>query len=155
MWIKEKGASADPADMTIVCGLPTILASACVGQYSTRHHGQADCVVEFAIGEQPSIGGHHGTAKLEHQAAVKIEPNSIRFRFTEYAVRIRRRCRALKMTTSRRSVPISRSAYGFCHGDRGDVGRSRIPYGQNIGPRSNSLFWRLNSLFFEKISLLD
>ncbi len=46
------------------------------------HHGQADCVVEFAIGEQPSIGGHHGTAKLEHQAAVKIEPNSIRFRFT-------------------------------------------------------------------------
>src|SRR5262249_35698579 len=40
--------------------------------------GQADCVVEFAISQQPSIGGHHGTAKLEHQAAVKIEPNSIR-----------------------------------------------------------------------------
>ena len=28
---------------------------------------------------------------------------------------------------SRRSIPISRSAYGFCHGDRGDMGRSRIP----------------------------
>jgi hypothetical protein len=25
----------------------------------------------------PSLG-HHGTAKLEHQATVKIEPNSIR-----------------------------------------------------------------------------
>jgi len=62
--------------------VPTILASACVGQHITRHPGQADCVVEFAIGQQPSIGGHHGTAKLEHQAAVKVEPNSIRFRFT-------------------------------------------------------------------------
>jgi Glycosyl transferases group 1 len=51
--------------------MPTVLASACVGQHITRHHGQADCVVEFAIGEQPSIGGHHGTAKLEHQAAVR------------------------------------------------------------------------------------
>jgi quercetin dioxygenase-like cupin family protein len=62
--------------------LSTILATACVGQNITRHLGQTEYVVEFAIGEQPSIGGHHGTAKLEHQAAVKIEPNSIRFRFT-------------------------------------------------------------------------
>jgi xanthine dehydrogenase YagR molybdenum-binding subunit len=35
--------------------MPTVLASACVGQHITRHHGQADCVVEFAIGEQPGI----------------------------------------------------------------------------------------------------
>src|SRR5262245_20141172 len=41
---------------------------------------------EFAIGEQPSIGGHHGTAKLEHQEAVKIEPNSIRFAITACAI---------------------------------------------------------------------
>jgi hypothetical protein len=53
--------------------MPTILASACVGQHITRHRRQSEHVVEFAIGEQPSIGGHHGTAKLEHQAAVKIE----------------------------------------------------------------------------------
>jgi hypothetical protein len=32
-------------------------------------------------GKQPGIGGNDRTAKLEHQAAVKIEPNSIRFRF--------------------------------------------------------------------------
>src|SRR5262249_8757750 len=57
-------------------------ANACVGQNITRYLGQTEYVVEFAIGEQPSIGGHYGTAKVEHQAAVKIEPNSIRFRFT-------------------------------------------------------------------------
>jgi len=57
--------------------VPTILASACVGQHITRHHGQAECVVEFAIGQQPSIGSHHGAAKLQHQAAVKMEPHPI------------------------------------------------------------------------------
>src|SRR6516225_4094235 len=34
--------------------VPTILATACVGQNITRHHSQADCVVEFAIGENPA-----------------------------------------------------------------------------------------------------
>jgi hypothetical protein len=51
-------------------------------QNITRHLGQIEYVVEFAISQQPSIGGHQGAAKLEQQAAVKIEPNSIRFRFT-------------------------------------------------------------------------
>src|SRR5262245_27633498 len=41
-------------------------------------------VVEFAISQQPSIGGHQGAAKLEHQAAVEIQPNSIRSRFTPW-----------------------------------------------------------------------
>ena len=49
--------------------VPTILATACVGQNITRHLGQTEYVVEFAISQQPSIGGHHGAAKLEHQAA--------------------------------------------------------------------------------------
>ena len=43
--------------------IPAILASACIGQRITRHHGQADRIVEFAISEQPRIRGHHGTAK--------------------------------------------------------------------------------------------
>ena len=42
--------------------MPAILASACVGQRITRHRRQAKHVVEFAIGEQPSIRGHHRTA---------------------------------------------------------------------------------------------
>jgi hypothetical protein len=62
--------------------VPTILATAYVGPNITRHLGQTEYVVEFAIGEQPRIGGRHGTAKLEHHAAVKAEPNSIRVRFT-------------------------------------------------------------------------
>jgi hypothetical protein len=60
----------------------TILATACVGQNITRHLAQTEYVVEFAISQQPSIGGHQGAAKLEHQAAVEIEPNSNRSRFT-------------------------------------------------------------------------
>ena len=49
---------------------------------------QFERVVEFAIGEQSGIRGHHATAKLEHQAAIKIEPKNIRFRFT---LRVRHR----------------------------------------------------------------
>src|SRR5262245_31596602 len=64
--------------------VPTILATACVGHNITRHLGQTECVVEFAISQQPSIGGHQGAAKLEHQAAVEIQPNSIRSRFTPW-----------------------------------------------------------------------
>ena len=45
------------------------LATARVGQNITRHLGQTEYVVEFTISQQPSIGGHQGAAKLEHQAA--------------------------------------------------------------------------------------
>jgi hypothetical protein len=38
--------------------VPTILATACVGQNIARHLGQTECVVEFAISQQASIGGH-------------------------------------------------------------------------------------------------
>src|SRR5499425_3119309 len=38
-------------------------ACAAVQVGSTIH---TEYVVEFAIGEQPSIGGHYGTAKVEH-----------------------------------------------------------------------------------------
>src|SRR5262249_62312138 len=65
--------------------VPTILATACVDQNITRHLGQTEYVVEFAISPQPSIGGHQGAAKLEHQAAVEIQPNSTRSRFTPWA----------------------------------------------------------------------
>src|SRR5499427_8847993 len=41
--------------------MPTILATACVGQNVTRHLGQTEHVVEFAISQQPSIGGHQGS----------------------------------------------------------------------------------------------
>src|SRR5215470_7909989 len=44
-----------------------------------------------------------------------------------------RRCASPKTSTrsthSRRTVPIRRSTYGFCHGDRGEIGRSRFVTG--------------------------
>jgi hypothetical protein len=43
---------------------------------------QAEHVIEFAIGQQSGIGGHHRAAKLEHDAAVKSEPESPTIRFT-------------------------------------------------------------------------
>src|SRR6516162_10301039 len=46
--------------------------------------GQAECVVEFTIGEQPSIGGPHRAAKLKHQSAVEIQPNRFRSQFTHW-----------------------------------------------------------------------
>src|SRR5262249_18479193 len=64
--------------------VPTILATACVGLNITRHLRQTEYVAEFAISQQSSIGGHEGAAKLEHQAAVEIQPNSIRSRFTPW-----------------------------------------------------------------------
>jgi len=57
-------------------GMPAILASAVVGQDLARHRRQPERVVKFAIRQQSGIGGHDRTAKLQHQAAVEIEPQS-------------------------------------------------------------------------------
>jgi hypothetical protein len=54
-----------------------VLASACVDQHITRHHGQADCVVEFAMGEQPSIGGRHRTARPSGGGQERAEEHPI------------------------------------------------------------------------------
>jgi hypothetical protein len=43
---------------------------------------QSERIIKLAIGEQPGIGRDHGAAKLQHQAAVEIEPNNVGFRFT-------------------------------------------------------------------------
>jgi hypothetical protein len=56
--------------------MTTILASSRIGEHLTSQCGQAEDVVEFAIGEQPGIGGDDRAAKLQDQAAVKIEPES-------------------------------------------------------------------------------
>jgi hypothetical protein len=56
---------------------------ACVGKNITRHLGQTEYAVEFAISQQPSIGGHPGAAKLEHQAAVEIQRRKV---FRDYSL---------------------------------------------------------------------
>ena len=64
--------------------MAAVLAGARVREQLTRHRGQPERVVEFTIGKQPSIGSHHRAAKLKHQAAIEIQPKSIRFRFTRW-----------------------------------------------------------------------
>jgi hypothetical protein len=54
--------------------MAAVLAGANVSEHLARHCGQTECVVEFAVCQQSRIGRDHGAAKLEHQAAVKIEP---------------------------------------------------------------------------------
>src|SRR5262249_7987899 len=56
-----------------------VLARACIGEHPGLHHSQPKSVVEFAVGQQPGIRGDNGAAKLHRQAAVEIEPNSIRY----------------------------------------------------------------------------
>src|ERR1700730_18095611 len=62
--------------------MPAILASACVGERIPRHRAEAQRVVQFPVCEQACVGGNHRSAKLKHQLAVEIEPESAIIRFT-------------------------------------------------------------------------
>ena len=55
-----------------------------VSQMLPRDVGQAERVIQLAIGQQPAIGGDAGTVELQLQTAVEIEPESIGFRFTRW-----------------------------------------------------------------------
>jgi hypothetical protein len=62
--------------------VPAVLAGAGVGEPLAGQIRKAQCVVEFAVGKQPSIGGDDRTAKLKGQSAVVIEPERLAIRFT-------------------------------------------------------------------------
>jgi hypothetical protein len=62
--------------------MAAVPAGSRISECLARHLGQAECIVEFAVCQQSRVGRDHGPTKLEHQAAVEIEPNNIRFRFT-------------------------------------------------------------------------
>jgi hypothetical protein len=53
-----------------------------IGERIACNHRQAEYVIEFALGQQSGIRGHHRAAKLKHDAAVKIEPENPILRFT-------------------------------------------------------------------------
>ena len=44
--------------------------------------GQAEGIIEFAIGQQSGVGRDSGTVELQLQAAVEIQPQNSIFRFT-------------------------------------------------------------------------
>jgi hypothetical protein len=77
-------------------GVPPILACSRVGQNIARHVRQSERVVEFAVGQQASVGGHDRSAKLQHQAAIEIKPQSAVLGFTR---RVRHRRLAQRSIT--------------------------------------------------------
>jgi hypothetical protein len=60
----------------------TILTGARIGEHLAGQRSQSERIVKLAIGEQSGIGGDDAAAKLQQQAAVKIEPKGTRFLFT-------------------------------------------------------------------------
>jgi hypothetical protein len=78
----------------------TILAGACIGEHVATRVGQAQRVIQLAVGQQPDIGGDRGAAKLEHQPAVKIEPQRLAARSTRRV----RHCCPVRSPTSRNGV---------------------------------------------------
>jgi hypothetical protein len=56
--------------------MAAVLAGACVGELLARHRAEAEGIVEFAIGQQASIGRDDRASKLERQSAVEIEPEN-------------------------------------------------------------------------------
>jgi len=65
-------------------GVPAILACARIGEFLACHRSRPEHVVEFAIGQQSGIGCDQGAAKLNRQAAVKIELDNPGVRFTRW-----------------------------------------------------------------------
>ena len=62
--------------------MAAVPAGACVGEHIGTRVGQAQRVIQLAIGQQPGIGGDRGTAKLRHQTPIEIELQRTPTRFT-------------------------------------------------------------------------
>jgi hypothetical protein len=79
----------------------------------------------------PRIGRQRIRVPVENQMRIYWWCSPLRIGRQRYDSSRWRRWHSPNTTTwsrhSRRIEPISRSAYPFCHGDRGDVGRSRMP----------------------------
>jgi hypothetical protein len=62
--------------------MTAVPAGAGIGERSTGHRAEAQGIVEFAIGQQPGIGGVPRAMELKLQTAVEIKPESTITRFT-------------------------------------------------------------------------
>ncbi len=63
-----------------------ILAGPRIGQHVARHRAEAEGIVEFALGQQSSIGGDPRAVELKLHAAIEIEPESAVDRFTRWVL---------------------------------------------------------------------
>ncbi len=59
-----------------------VLASTQIRQHRPAEIGQAENLVQLAIGQEPSIGGDPATMEFQLQAAVEIDPQRWEFGFT-------------------------------------------------------------------------
>ena len=62
--------------------VPAVPASAAIREHAARQCGQPERVVQFAISEQPRVGGHPRSVELQFQAAVEMGPEWPMIRFT-------------------------------------------------------------------------
>ena len=62
--------------------MPVIPARPAIGQCIPSHARQAQRVIKFPKGQQAGIRSDPRPVKLKSQAAVKIDPQITRFRFT-------------------------------------------------------------------------
>jgi len=62
--------------------MPAILAGARISEHLARYRAEAERIVEFAVGQQSSIGCNDRASKLERQSTVEIEPENALSRFT-------------------------------------------------------------------------
>jgi len=64
--------------------MAAIPAGAAIGERLARHRAETESVVEFAIGQQPGIGGDPAAIELKLHTAVEIEPERPINRFTRW-----------------------------------------------------------------------
>ena len=61
--------------------VPDVLPAPALGEGRRGRRGQAEGVVQLAVGEQAAVGGDPGAVELELEAAVEGDPQGL-FRFT-------------------------------------------------------------------------
>ncbi len=62
--------------------MTTVLPTTGIREYVPGNLSQSDRIIQFPIGQQPSVGSDRGTVELKLQATVKIETQNPLFRFT-------------------------------------------------------------------------
>jgi hypothetical protein len=60
-------------------GIPT---PPTIRQHAGRQIDQAECIIEFPMREQTSVGGDSAAVQFQLQATVEIDPQSIVIRFS-------------------------------------------------------------------------
>ena len=67
----------------------TVVAGPRVSQRIGNRVGEAQCIIQFTVSQQPGIGGDRDATELQHHPTVKIEAQSTLVRFIR---RVRHRC---------------------------------------------------------------